>query len=133
MRRGDGARRIIEADLMTPTFRLAAASASVLALAACAHFPHRDTASSPARPAAAAAPAKAPAGQLVDRRPKGVWAHTFSDIAPDPAVKFGTLPNGMRYAIMRNATPTGQASIRLRFDAGSMMERDDQQGLAHFL
>jgi zinc protease len=70
---------------------------------------------------------------LVDRRPKGVWAHTFSDIAPDPAVKFGKLPNGMRYAIMRNATPTGQASIRLRFDAGSMMERDDQQGLAHFL
>ena len=39
----------------------------------------------------------------------------------------------MRYAIMRNATPTGQASVRLRFDAGSIMERDDQQGLAHFL
>jgi zinc protease len=39
----------------------------------------------------------------------------------------------MRYAIMRNATPPGQASLRLRFDVGSLMERDDQRGLAHFL
>src|SRR5690242_5522101 len=116
---------------MTPFLRLAAASASVLALTACAHFQHHST-NAPPTSAAATAPARAPAGQVVDRRPRNVWAQTFSDIAPDPAVKFGTLPNGMRYAIMRNATPTGQASIRLRFDAGSMMERDDQQGLAHF-
>ena len=39
----------------------------------------------------------------------------------------------MRYAIMHNATPPGQVSMRLRFDVGSLMERDDQQGLAHFL
>ena len=64
---------------------------------------------------------------------RGDWAQTHSDITPDPAVRFGRLPNGMRYALMHNATPPGQASIRLRFDAGSMMETDAQQGLAHFL
>ncbi|MDP8915655.1 MAG: insulinase family protein, partial [Pseudomonadota bacterium] len=36
-------------------------------------------------------------------------------------------------AVVRNATPKGEASLRLRIDAGSLMERDDQQGLAHFM
>jgi zinc protease len=39
----------------------------------------------------------------------------------------------MRYAIRRQQVPPGQAALRLRFDAGSMMETDAQQGLAHFL
>lgn len=65
--------------------------------------------------------------------PVGVWAHEESDLAPDPQVRFGRLANGMRYALMKNATPTGQASIRLQFAAGSLMETDAQQGLAHFL
>lgn len=39
----------------------------------------------------------------------------------------------MRYALLHNATPPGQASFRLRIDAGSLMERDDQKGLAHFM
>jgi zinc protease len=56
-----------------------------------------------------------------------------SDVAPDPAVRFGVLPNGMDYAIMKNATPKGVVSIRFRIGAGSLEERDDQQGLAHFL
>ncbi|MFI4934053.1 MAG: M16 family metallopeptidase [Caulobacterales bacterium] len=63
----------------------------------------------------------------------GEWAQSQSDLRADPNVRFGALANGMRYAILKNATPPGQASLRLRFDAGSMMERDDQQGLAHFL
>jgi len=62
-----------------------------------------------------------------------VWAQTQSDIAPDPAVRFGQLANGMRYAILKNATPERQTSIRLVIGSGSMEERDDQQGLAHFL
>ena len=56
-----------------------------------------------------------------------------SDIPPDPAVTFGTLPNGMRYAIMRNTTPSDQVSVRLRIAAGSMQETASQRGLAHFL
>ena len=61
------------------------------------------------------------------------WAQARSDIPADSQVRFGMLANGMRYAIMRNATPPGQASFRLRIDAGSLMETDAQQGLAHYL
>lgn len=61
------------------------------------------------------------------------WAHRSSDVPVDPAVRFGQLPNGMRYAIMKNATPPGEASLRLRIDAGSLNEREDQRGIAHFL
>jgi zinc protease len=62
-----------------------------------------------------------------------VWAQAHSDLAPDPAVRFGVLPNGMRYAIMRNATPAGQTALRLRVGSGSLEETDDEQGLAHVL
>jgi zinc protease len=63
----------------------------------------------------------------------GAWPQERTDIAPDPAIRFGALPNGMRYAIRRQTIPPGQAALRLRIDAGSLMEDDDQQGLAHFL
>ncbi len=65
--------------------------------------------------------------------PANVWPQTYADLPPDPAMRFGTLPNGMRYVIMKNATPGGQASFRLRFAAGSMDETDAEQGLAHLL
>ena len=61
------------------------------------------------------------------------WPQATSDIPADPSIRFGKLANGMRYAIKANATPKGGVSIRLRFDAGSLNEDDDQQGLAHFL
>ena len=73
-----------------------------------------------------AAPAIAPP-------PANVWPQTYADLPPDPAMRFGTLPNGLRYVIMKNATPSGQASLRLRFAAGSMDESDAEQGLAHLL
>lgn len=65
--------------------------------------------------------------------PSNPWAQAASDIPADTNVRFGQLPNGMRYAILRNATPPGQASLRLRIDAGSLMETDEQRGLAHFM
>jgi zinc protease len=61
------------------------------------------------------------------------WPQAKSDVPADPDVRFGTLPNGMRYAIRRNQTPPGVTSMRLRFDAGSLHEQDDQRGLAHFV
>ena len=61
------------------------------------------------------------------------WADAGSDIPADEAVRFGQLPNGMRYALMHNTTPAGAAAMRLRFDSGSLQERDDQRGLAHFI
>ncbi len=51
----------------------------------------------------------------------------------DPDIRFGALPNGMRYAIRRQTIPAGQAAVRLWFDAGALDETDAQQGLAHFL
>ncbi len=56
-----------------------------------------------------------------------------SDIPADAAVKWGILKNGLRYAILPNAEPPKRVSMRLFVDAGSLMENDDQQGLAHFL
>ncbi|MBY5413613.1 insulinase family protein [Rhizobium leguminosarum] len=56
-----------------------------------------------------------------------------SDLQADPDVHFGTLANGMRFALMRNVTPPGQAAIRFHIASGSLDENDDQQGLAHFL
>lgn len=65
--------------------------------------------------------------------PTDPFAQATSDIPADSNVRFGTLPNGMQYALLRNATPPGQASFRLRIDAGSLMENEDQLGLAHFM
>ncbi|MCG8441735.1 MAG: insulinase family protein [Caulobacterales bacterium] len=65
--------------------------------------------------------------------PAAIWPHEQSDLQPDPAVRYGRLDNGLRYAVMENDTPSGTAAARLRFDVGSLHEQDDQQGLAHFL
>lgn len=62
-----------------------------------------------------------------------VWPHDASDLTPDPSVLYGQLENGMRYVILENDTPENTASMRLRIDAGSLNERDDQSGLSHFL
>ena len=51
----------------------------------------------------------------------------------DPAVISGRLPNGVRYFIRRNAKPEKRAELRLVVNAGSILERDDQRGLAHFV
>jgi zinc protease len=61
------------------------------------------------------------------------WFYRNSDIPPDPAWTFGTLPNGLRYAVRRNALPEGQVSVRLRIDAGSLHEEDRERGWAHFI
>jgi zinc protease len=54
-------------------------------------------------------------------------------MVPDPAVKRGTLPNGLRYAVMQNASPRGIVSIRLAMDVGSFLEEDGERGYAHFI
>ncbi len=56
-----------------------------------------------------------------------------SDLKADPAARFGTLPNGLRYVIRPNAEPKGRASLRLLVQAGSLFETENQRGLAHFL
>ncbi|MEQ1909173.1 MAG: insulinase family protein [Vicinamibacterales bacterium] len=51
----------------------------------------------------------------------------------DPAIRTGTLPNGLTYYIRRNGRPEKRASVRLAVKAGSIDEADDQRGLAHVL
>ena len=83
--------------------------------------------------AASVAVLTAAAPALAQVQPSDPWAQATSDIPVDANVRFGVLPNGMQYAVLRNATPPGQASLRLRIDAGSLMENEDQLGLAHFM
>jgi zinc protease len=61
------------------------------------------------------------------------WGFAASDIAVDPNIVFGVLPNGMKYALLKNSTPKDSVVLRMRFDIGSFAEADDQRGLAHFL
>jgi len=56
-----------------------------------------------------------------------------SDLKADPKAEFGVLENGLRYVILPHDEPPGRASIRLYMDVGSLMEKDDQQGMAHYL
>jgi zinc protease len=51
----------------------------------------------------------------------------------DPKVRIGTLPNGIRYYIRQNAKPEKRAELRLVVNAGSVLENDNQLGLAHFV
>ncbi len=51
----------------------------------------------------------------------------------DPAVLSGKLENGMSYFIQRNTEPANRIMLRLVIQAGSNMEEDDQQGVAHLL
>ena len=89
----------------------------------------------PAKAVHKAAPAKATASTSAVRDYSHAieFAQAHSDVAADPAVIFGRLPNGFTYEIMKNATPPGRVSLRLRVNGGSMMEHEEQRGLAHFI
>ena len=65
----------------------------------------------------------------------GLQAKTVNDtpIAIDPKVSIGTLPNGLTYYIRQNAKPENRVELRLVVNAGSILENDDQRGLAHFV
>lgn len=56
------------------------------------------------------------------------------DVVPlDPAVRTGTLENGLKYFIRQNKKPEQRVEMRLAVNVGATVEDDDQQGLAHFL
>lgn len=50
----------------------------------------------------------------------------------DPNVKIGKLPNGLVYYIRKNVEPKNRAELYLGTKIGSLMENEQQQGLAHF-
>ncbi len=51
----------------------------------------------------------------------------------DPAIVQGKLANGLRYFVRRNEKPQHRAELRLVVRAGSILEDNDQRGLAHFV
>lgn len=97
------------------TLRRLTAALLPLLIAACAVPPH---------PVVAAPPAP-----VAERG----WAFEHSDLAPDPAFRFGTLANGMRWIVRPNATPKGTVEVRMQVDTGSLDEREDERGFAHFI
>ena len=80
-----------------------------------------------AAPVSAAPPASLQTGDEVP------WLYRGSNIPVDDEWLFGEMKNGLRYAVRQNGVPPGQVSIRVRIDAGSLHERDDEQGYAHLL
>lgn len=81
-----------------------------------------------------AAEAKAPSARpAAAAAAKGPWLYRGSDVPQDKEWIFGELPNGLRYAVRRNGVPPHQVSIRVRVDAGSLNERDDERGFAHLI
>src|SRR4051812_4355371 len=63
-----------------------------------------------------------------------VESYALSQLMPvDPEAVMGTLPNGLRYYVRQNGKPARRAELRLVVKAGSVLEDQDQQGLAHFV
>jgi zinc protease len=65
--------------------------------------------------------------------PEHAWPFEKSDLAPDPAYRFGRLDNGMRYVIRPNGTPAAQGMVYFWVDAGSLAENERELGYAHFI
>lgn len=80
---------------------------------------------------APAATAALPAPRFA--QPNDPWIYRGTDIPIDEEWLFGEMPNGVRYAVRRNGAPPGQVAIRVRIDAGSLHETDEERGFAHLL
>ena len=55
-----------------------------------------------------------------------------TEVTNDPSVKVGTLDNKLKYYIKNNTYPKDRIELLLVVNTGSIMENDNQQGLAHF-
>lgn len=56
-----------------------------------------------------------------------------SKVPIDPNIKIGKLDNGLVYYIKRNTKPEKRVELILAVNAGSILEEEQEQGLAHFL
>ncbi len=111
-----------------PSTGRAAASVALAALSAFAAFAACGGATPAAQPPAPAA------GSAVAPAPPATPTPAGEDaaLALWPAVKHGTLPNGLHYYVLKHAKPEKRAFLWLAVNAGSTLEDDDQRGLAHF-
>jgi len=65
--------------------------------------------------------------------PSGVVGQPASAATPGTPIRQGRLPNGMHYAVLPHPSSKGDLSVRLVVHAGSLDERDDERGFAHFV
>ena len=75
------------------------------------------------------------AGAAQERPAAGPW-DTVALGAPvpvDPRITIGYLANGLRYYIRTNERPSARAELRLVVKVGSVVEDDDQRGVAHLI
>ena len=61
------------------------------------------------------------------------FAQQMPPVPVDPNVRIGKLENGLTYYIRHNALPEKQADFYIAQKVGSILEEDNQRGLAHFL
>jgi zinc protease len=102
-----------------PSRSLAVPTCLAVALAACGSSPP------------AAAP---PAAKAVTAQAAAVARADEGEVLPiDARVTVGRLPNGLTYYVLPHAKPAKRAQLWLAVDAGSVLEDDDQRGLAHFV
>lgn len=65
--------------------------------------------------------------------PNASAADNTLSLARDSAVLSGKLDNGMNYLVMKNGEPSNRIYLRLAIKAGSILENDDQKGVAHLV
>ncbi len=70
---------------------------------------------------------------LIFAQEKPIEGDLSQFIPIDSKVKIGKLENGLTYYIRKNSRPENKIEFRLVVNAGSILENDDQQGLAHFI
>ncbi len=59
---------------------------------------------------------------------------SLEDVLPrDPSIRVGQLDNGLTYYVRNNTEPQNRAELAIALKAGSILEEDDQKGIAHFL
>jgi len=80
--------------------------------------------------ACATAPLPEPATPPI---PQGIVPLLEQTLPVDREIRIGTLDNGLRYYVRYNQKPENRLELRLVVKAGSVLEEEDQQGLAHFV
>jgi len=103
----------------------------VVLFAGCASTPSGDPGAAPATVTPTAADS---VSATATPAPADTAAATEQQRLPvDSLVTVGTLPNGLTYYIRENDEPRDRAFLRLAVNVGSLLEDEDQLGLAHFV
>jgi len=78
-------------------------------------------------------PSTPPTTPSVEGTSSSVGLDMSAKIPFDPSIRTGTLSNGMKYYIKKNSKPEQRVELRLAVKAGSILEDEDQLGIAHFV